>query len=103
MPRRNDAEEAEHLKANPEDADMRSSFADMRSTVLIKHPKFATRRASIEHIPGKLDAQLVPGSIIEGSLKLPADAEQADLLANRPVRLQALVSRQQTGRPACPE
>ena len=38
---------------------------------LVRHPKFAVRHARIIKIPGKLDVQLVPGSVIEGNVRLP--------------------------------
>ncbi len=39
--------------------------------LLIRHPKFAAKRVTIEHIPGSIDVQLVPGSVIEGTVQFP--------------------------------
>lgn len=54
--------------------------------VLVTHPSFAAKRISVQTIPGVVNAQLNPGSVIEGKVVLPA-GEQSTKLADGVVYL----------------
>ena len=76
-------------KENPETFRVPFEFRDR--PLLIKHPSFATKRTIIRHIPGKIDLQLVPGSVIEGKVKLAEGEAAAKSLAGSVVHLQRVV------------
>ena len=60
--------------------------------LIVKHPNFAAKRATIKEIPGKLDVQLVPGSVIEGTVQFPPGEGNKKSLAGSLVHLQRVIS-----------
>ena len=63
----------------------------------VKHPKYAARRKRMIKIPGKLDVQLVPGSVIEGTVQFPEGEANTKLLAGGLVRLQRVLPQLKPG------
>ena len=63
----------------------------------VKHPKYAARRNSMIKIPGKLDVQLVPGSVIEGTVEFPEGEANKKSLAGSWVQLQRVLPRPKLG------
>jgi beta-lactamase regulating signal transducer with metallopeptidase domain/protocatechuate 3,4-dioxygenase beta subunit len=80
--------QAEAAKANPNMAALSYSPGEPGAALLVLHPKYAAKRATIERIPGTVDVQLGPGSVIEGEIKLPAGVANGSALTGSVVRLQ---------------
>lgn len=64
---------AEMIKKNPMLAQTMSSEPSQQ--LLVTHPDFAAKRVTIRSIPGETNAQLRPGSTIEGRITFPTDDE----------------------------
>ena len=91
-------EMTEAMKADPNLALTRSSYRDPRETLIVKHPKFSAKRAAIEHIPSTVNVQLVPGSVIEGEVKIPdVEGTAAKSLVGSLVHLQRVIPRPKPG------
>lgn len=60
---------AEMLKKNPMSA--RTMSSEPSQQLLVTHPDFAAKRVAIRSIPGETNAQLRPGSTIEGRVTFP--------------------------------
>lgn len=92
---------AEAMKANPNLSATSYLQGDSSSPLLVTHPRFAAKRATIERIPGTVEVQLEPGSVIEGEVRLPAGAAEGKSLVGSTVRLQRLMPQPELGeRPA---
>ena len=81
---------AEQLKNNS-DLALRHSSADLNGTLLVTHPKFASKRATVDDIPGQVDVQLVQGSSITGRVRLPDETIDIKSLAGSIIHLQRVV------------
>lgn len=88
---------AETMKADPDTRRTLYSSSDPRGALFVKHPKFATRRAAIEKIPGNVDVRLVPASTIEGRITLPAGEAQQNPVVGTAVHLQRVVPLPKSG------
>ncbi|NOY40276.1 MAG: hypothetical protein GXP26_00365 [Planctomycetes bacterium] len=93
---------AEAMKADPNIAMTRYSYADPQKSLLVKHPKFAAKRATIKDIPSKVDLQLVPGSVIEGRVAFPTDNTATKFPAGSIVRLERVLPQPKTGEQPIP-
>jgi len=68
------------------------SYQTRPMVIIAKHPKFVTGCAGInKQIPGKVDFQLVPGSVIEGTVQFPKSETNTKSLAGSLVRLQPVI------------
>ncbi len=70
---------------------------DPRESLVVKHPNFAAKRATIKQIPGRVDVQLVPGSVIAGKVVFSEVNATAKIPGGSVVRLQRVLPQPKLG------